>query len=108
MPCPDVDPFEEPLGIRIHGRPAQLTLIHLPGLHGDWTLLGPFRLALAGKARLVEFSYPCGNEWSLENYASAVQAALSDRGITHGWLLGESFSSQIAWHLCAPHDQRQK
>jgi pimeloyl-ACP methyl ester carboxylesterase len=108
MPRPNPSTHEHTLGVRIHGQANGPTLIHLPGLHGDWTLLGAFRLALAGKARLVEFTYPSGQEWSLETYASAVQTALSDRGIVRGWLLGESFSSQIAWHLCAPLEHRQK
>jgi pimeloyl-ACP methyl ester carboxylesterase len=108
MACPTANTDEHALGIRIHGQAHQPTLIHLPGLHGDWTLLGPFRLALAGRARLVEFTYPSGNEWSLQNYADAVQTALSRRGIVRGWLLGESFSSQIAWHLSAPHKHQPK
>jgi pimeloyl-ACP methyl ester carboxylesterase len=97
----DADTFEKSVEIRVHGHADQPTLIHLPGLHGDWTLLGPFRSALASRARLIEFAYPRRQDWSLEDYADAVQIALSERGITRGWLVGESFSSQIAWHLCA-------
>ncbi len=75
------------------------TLIYLPGLHGDWTLLAPFRHALRGRCRLVEFAYPRRTDWSLDDYAGAVLAELARRGITRGWLLGESFSSQVVWGI---------
>jgi pimeloyl-ACP methyl ester carboxylesterase len=89
----------EPLRLRIHGGTAGPTLIYLPGMHGDWTLLGAFREALGGRARLVEVAYPRRSDWALEDYAVAVELALKDEGINGGWLLGESFSSQVAWAL---------
>lgn len=89
----------ESLQLRIHGADAAPTLIYLPGLHGDWTLLGPFRAALAGAARLVETTYPRRPDWTLDDYAAAVETALSERGIERGWLLAESFSSQVAWQF---------
>jgi len=89
----------ETLQLRIHNGTAHPTLIYLPGLHGDWTLLGAFRDALAGRARLVETSYPRRADWTLADFATGVEAALAQQGITEGWLLGESFSSQIAWAL---------
>jgi pimeloyl-ACP methyl ester carboxylesterase len=70
-------------------------------LHGDWTLLGPFRSALAGRARLVETTYPRRVDWSLDDYARGVETALVEHGITSGWIIGESFSSQVAWQLLA-------
>ena len=85
--------------LRLHGSASQPTLIHLPGLHGDWTLLGPFRSALAGRARLIESTYPRQLDWSLDDYARAMETALLEQGITSGWILGESFSSQVAWQL---------
>ena len=39
--------------------------------------------------------------WSLDDYAAAVESELAERGITHGWLLGESFSSQVVWAIAA-------
>ncbi len=87
--------------IRIHGPTTAPTLIYLPGLHGNWTLIGPFRLALAGNVRFVELSYPPTLTWSLEEYAMAVETALAEQGIHGGWLLAESFSSQVAWHVLA-------
>ncbi len=90
---------DEPLQIRIHGTAALPTLIYLPGLHGDWTLVSSFRAAVHGQARFVEFTYPRTVTWTLEDYASAVIEALSARGISTGWLIGESFSSQVVWKI---------
>jgi pimeloyl-ACP methyl ester carboxylesterase len=84
---------------REHDQEAAPTLIYLPGMHGDWTLLGPFRNELRGKCRLVEFTYPRRTDWCLADYATVVLDELHKRGITHGWLLGESFSSQIVWAI---------
>jgi pimeloyl-ACP methyl ester carboxylesterase len=89
------------LEMRIHGDASLPTLIYLPGLHGDWTLVGSFRLALGGRVRFVETTYPRTLTWSLEDYAGGVETALAERGIVRGWLLGESFSSQVVWSLVA-------
>ena len=86
------------LPCRVHGD-GEPTLVYLPGLHGDWTLLGPFRQALGSRARLVEFAYPRRTGWSLEDYARYVADALLSRELQNVWLLGESFSSQVAWAL---------
>lgn len=91
----------EQVEIRIHNRTVEPTLIYLPGLHGDWTLIGGFRRALGLRARFVEVVYPRTLTWSLEQYAEAIQTALELHGVNHGWLLGESFGSQIVWALAA-------
>ncbi len=91
--------MSEELRIRIHGDASLPALIYLPGLHGDWTLVTSFRLALAGRVRFVEFTYPRTLTWSLDDYANAVEEALLSHGITRGWILAESFGSQIAWPL---------
>ncbi len=91
----------EELQLRIHGEASLPTLIYLPGLHGDWTLIGGFRHAIAGKVRFVEITYPRTLTWSLDDYAAAVDNALAKNGITRGWLLGESFSSQVVWAMVA-------
>jgi pimeloyl-ACP methyl ester carboxylesterase len=91
----------EKLELRIHGEASRPTLIYLPGLHGDWTLIASFRRALGGRVRLVEVTYPRTLTWSLDDYASGVEAGLAEQGIRHGWLLGESFSSQVVWPLVA-------
>ena len=91
--------MKEELQMRVHGDAGTPTLIYLPGLHGDWTLIGRFRKALKQRVRFVEVTYPRTLEWSLEDYAAGVEAALADRGINRGWVLAESFSSSVAWRL---------
>lgn len=91
----------EKLEIRVHGDPSRPTLIYLPGLHGNWAFIGDFRRSLGGRVRFVEVAYPPTLTWSLEDYAAGVEATLSGRGITRGWFLGESFSSQVVWPLIA-------
>ena len=91
----------ESLQVRVHGANGAPTLIYLPGLHGDWTLVRGFREGLNGRVRFVELTYPRSLEWSLEDYAVGVENELAHQGITSGWLLGESFSSQVVWKLIA-------
>jgi len=91
--------MDEKLQLRIYGDDSLPTLIYLPGLHGDWTLVGSFRKHVTGKVRFVEMTYPRTLVWSLNDYAAAIEAALAENGITHGWLLGESFGSQILWAM---------
>lgn len=91
----------EALQIRIHGAAALPALIYLPGLHGDWTLVGGFRQQLAGKVRFVEFTYPRTLTWTLDDYAAAIETALAQNGIAAGWLFGESYGSQVVWALIA-------
>jgi pimeloyl-ACP methyl ester carboxylesterase len=87
--------------MRVHGTPDLPTLVYLPGLHGDWSLVGSFRNALAGRVRFAEVTYPHTLTWTLEDHAAAIETALAERGIKRAWLLGESFSSQIVWPLLA-------
>jgi pimeloyl-ACP methyl ester carboxylesterase len=93
--------MSEGIRLRVHGDASLPTLVYLPGLHGDWTLVSSFRAAVAGRARFVECAYPRTATWSLEDYAGAIAAALAAHGIERGWLLGESFGSQPAWQLIA-------
>lgn len=90
---------QESIQIRIHGEGLGPTLVYLPGLHGDWTLVASFRAAVKGRVRFVEFTYPRTVTWSLEDYARAVLDAMRANGIHSGWVLGESFSSQVAWKI---------
>ena len=85
--------------IRVSGRADAPTLIFLPGLHGDWTLIGSFKASLGKTVRFVEITYPRTTSWTLAQYAEGVLAALAGAGITSGWLLLESFGSQIGWEL---------
>jgi hypothetical protein len=89
----------EELRIRVYGTPEQKTLVYLPGLHGDWTLIPAFRKALRERVRFAEITYPRTLTWSLSDYAENVQLKLAELGITGGWILGESFSSQVVWPL---------
>lgn len=90
---------EEKLEIRVHGGDALPTLIYLPGLHGDWTLVGAFRRKVSGKVRFVEIIYPRTVNWSIEDYSQEILLTLREIGIQKGWLLGESFGSQPAWAM---------
>lgn len=47
----------------------------------------------------MELSYPRTLTWSLDDYAAHIEAVLGASGITEGWLLGESFGSQVLWAL---------
>ena len=93
--------MSETLELRIYGDESLPTVIYLPGLHGDWTLIGSFRRAVGGRVRFVEISYPRTLTWSLDEYAAGVEAGLAEQGIRGGWLLGESFGSQVVWPLVA-------
>jgi pimeloyl-ACP methyl ester carboxylesterase len=94
-----MNPEDEQIRIRIHGDASLPTVIYLPGLHGDWTLVTSFRIAIAGRVRFVEFTYPRTLTWSLDDYAGAVEAELLAKGIQRGCLLGESFGSQVVWAI---------
>ena len=94
----------ESVQVRIYGSAARPALIYLPGLHGDWTIIGGFRRALGECVRFVELTYPRTLTWSLADYAAGVSEALQANSICGGWLLGESFGSQIAWAMAARGD----
>src|SRR5579863_7649236 len=89
----------EQLQLRISSDASLPTLVYLPGLHGDWTLVGSFKRALGDRVRFVEVTYPRTLTWSVQDYAANVENALAEHGITSGWLLGESFSSVVVWPL---------
>jgi pimeloyl-ACP methyl ester carboxylesterase len=87
------------LRVRSHHDDQRPTLIYLPGLHGDWTLIGGFRKALGSRVRFLEITYPRTLSWSLDDYAREIEQALARLGIHEGWLLGESYGSQVLWAL---------
>ena len=95
------DSMADSLELRSYGDASLPCLIYLPGLHGDWTIIGGFRQALRGRVRFVEMTYPRTLTWSLDEYAGAIAAALKGQGIQRGWLLAESFGSQVAWRMIA-------
>ena len=85
--------------MRDYGESSRGTLVYLPGLHGDWTLVSSFRAAVAGKLRFVEFTYPRNIGWKLDDYAAGVGRGLAGHKIERAWILAESFSSQVAWRI---------
>lgn len=89
----------EDLQIRVFGDASLPTLVYLPGLHGDWTLISSFRTALKERVRFVEITYPRTLTWTMDDYANAAAHSVLGRGINHTWLLAESFGSQPAWAL---------
>ncbi len=91
--------MNESLDVRVSGSERYPTLIYLPGTHGDWTLVGSFRRALGDRVRFVEVSYPRTVTWTIEDHAAAIEAGLAERRIRKGWVLGESFGSQVVWAL---------
>lgn len=91
---------EERLLIRVYGEADKPTLIYLPGSHGDWSVIAGFRNQMLTDFRFVEFTYPRTQTWTIEQYGNAIAKALVEERITSGWVLGESFGSQIAWQLC--------
>jgi pimeloyl-ACP methyl ester carboxylesterase len=105
----DLHPSESPsapsvnatngLQIRVHGVTNQPTLIYCPGLHGDWTLVSSFRAAITNRIRFVEFTYSQSTTNTLDDYATDIEQGLRAHNITNGWLLGESFGSQVVWKL---------
>lgn len=100
--------MSEQLRIQISGDASRPTLVYLPGLHGDWTYNARLREVLAGRVRFVEFNYPMFDTWKLEDYARNLEQALLEHGITEGWLLAESFGSQVGWGLLARDEENQK
>src|SRR6266487_1927130 len=95
------------LKMRVHGEALLPTLVYLPGMHGDWTLVSSFRAAIAGRVRFVEFTYSRTTTWSLDDYARGIEGMLLAKGIERGWLLGESFGSQPAWQVIKRSLNRQ-
>lgn len=85
--------------IRVHGPRSAPALIYLPGIHGDWTLVTSFRLAVQDRVRFVEFCYPSTTDWTLADHARAIATALDEAGVRSGWILAESYGSQVAWEF---------
>ena len=85
------------VSIRVHAGSGP-TLVYLPGLHGDWGLIGQFRRELGSRVRFVEFAYS-QEPVTLARLAELVHGELTQAGVEGGWLLGQSFGSQVAWAL---------
>ena len=90
--------MSDELQIRIH-ESGGANLIYLPGTHGDWTLNSGFRREIQTRVRLIEFTFPRTLLWSLDDYAQAIEEKLVERNIQSGWILAESFGSQVTWAM---------
>jgi pimeloyl-ACP methyl ester carboxylesterase len=97
---------EETIQVRVYGSSDWPTLVYLPGLHADWTLVASFREAIKERLRFAEFTYPRTTKWTLNDYANAVTTTLLEHGIRNAWILAESFSSQVAWPILASSSKR--
>ena len=60
------------IDVRVHDG-AGPTVIYLPGIHGDWGLIGAFRRELGPRVRFVEFAYSKG-DISMDRLAELVHA----------------------------------
>lgn len=74
-------------------------LVYLPGLHGDGTLISSFHQVVRDEVRFVGVRYPRSATAGLAHYARGIADTLARAGIDRGWLLGESFGSQVGWAL---------
>jgi pimeloyl-ACP methyl ester carboxylesterase len=92
-----VNAEESELQIKLDGDRSNPCLIYLPGVHGDWTLFTSFRDLAKENFFVVQITYPRTLTWTMEEYGKAVARAVEQLGIGSGWVLAESFSSQVAW-----------
>lgn len=93
---------------QIQGDATLPTLVYLPGLHGEWSFNFELRQAFKDRLRFVEVAYPKVDTWRLKDYPDNITRVLLDKGITAGWLLGESFGSQVAWAMLAHAEECQR
>lgn len=84
---------------RFYPKPGRPALIYLPGLHGDWTLFTSFRTRASELFQVLELTYPRRLDWSLNDYADFALREAAAAQISSGWLLAESYGSQVAWPL---------
>ena len=84
---------------RLHGETGGPTLVYLPGLHGDATLIGGLRGHLPPDWRFAELVYPRRSTGTMAELANSVVSALLASGISQGIVVAESFGSQVAWEI---------
>lgn len=103
------NPFETSpdLLTRVSGPADSPVLVYLPGVHGDWTLMGELRALLAPHCRLIEIAYPhAASDWTLDDYAFRLAALFDRLALPPAHLLGESFGSLVAWEFTGRHPER--
>lgn len=95
------------LRLEAHGATTGPTLLYLPGVHGDNTLLGSFRARLGDDVHLLEVIYPVTASGTLTELATAVWQAAARVANRPVWLLAESFGSQVAWAMLSQTPPRE-
>jgi hypothetical protein len=85
--------------LQLYGNVDAPKLVYLPGIQGDATLASALRQSLVSRVQWIEITYPRTVEWSLEDYGTHTAAALASNSVNSGWLLAESFGSQVAWSV---------
>ena len=75
----------EKLEIRIHGDASRPTLVYLPGLHGDWTLIGQCKVGFMERPERVVLILlgALFNRWGVMAPVLWVLAALSTITVVH-------------------------
>ena len=76
-------------------------IIYLPGVHGDDSLAAGCRDRLGPGLRWVPTRYRVHPGGTLDRLVDEVLWQVRKAGVDHGWLLAESFGSQVAWALLA-------
>ncbi|MGC8742870.1 MAG: alpha/beta fold hydrolase [Verrucomicrobiia bacterium] len=91
--------MEDDVKIFINDPDKSPTLVYLPGIHGDASLVREFKKYVAGKLRFIEIEYGRNPDWEIQNYADRIEAALKRCGVDECYLLAESFGSQVMWAI---------
>lgn len=81
-------------------------VVYLPGVHGDWTPQGQARLILSREFHFVETAYPRIHDWSIENFARALNDLLDHLGIKSAHVVAESFGSLVGWQFGIANSER--
>ena len=94
--------------VRIYGDGNAPTLIYLPGIHGDGTLITGFRHALNGAVRFVEVDYPRTTTLSIAGYACGIEEALKAAGVGNGWLLENPSARNLRGNCSSARKRRSR
>ena len=98
MPLRQLD-NESGLVFQTSGSPRAAPILYLPGVHGDWTAQAEVRSRLSEEFYFVETAYPRVSNWSINDYACAVNRLLNHLGIDSPHVVGESFGSLVGWQF---------
>ena len=90
------------------GDPKTPPILYLPGVHGDWTPQVSVRPILSRDFHFVETAYPRIENWSIDDYAGALNDLLGGLGIESTHIVGESFGSLVAWQFGIANPARHR